>query len=90
MHHSHEKRFGVIKQDLNRLSCAWARVCGPRKPDHLLYEMEQRYCIKCARKHWFFLEQLQFERNDFDPNEYWHSELVEMGYFDQFHDTESE
>ena len=91
MYHRHEKRFGVLKQNLSALSCAWAKVCGPRKPDHLLYKMQRRYCVKCTREHWFFLEQLEFEPPPkFDPNDYWYSELVDMGYFDQFDDTDSE
>jgi hypothetical protein len=91
MHHRHEKRFGVLKQNLSGLSCAWAKVCGPVKPDHLLFEMEKRYCIKCNREHWFFLKQIQFEpQPQFDPNEYWTSELEEMGFFRQFDESNSE
>lgn len=91
MHHRHEKRFGVLKQNLSALSCAWAKVCGPRKPDHLLYEMERRYCIKCNRDHWFFLKQLEFEPQPvFDPNQFSLSELEEMDYFAQFYESKSE
>lgn len=90
MHHRHEKRFGVLKENLPALSCAWAKVCGPVKPDHLLYEMEKRYCIKCNREHWFFLERIDFEPHVFDPNQFWTSELWEMGFFDQFTDADME
>ena len=90
MNHKHEKRLGVLKQNLSALSCAWAKVCGPHKPNHLLYKMEKRYCIKCNRSHWFFLERIDFECTKFNPNEYWHSELVEMGYFDQIRDANVE
>lgn len=88
--HRHERRFGQIKQNLASLSCAWARVCGPNKPDHLLYTMEKRHCIICNRSHWFFLEQIPFELTKFDPNEYYYSELVEMGFFKQIDDSNSE
>lgn len=91
MHHRHEKRFGVLKQNLSALSCAWAKVCGPVKPDHLLYKMQLRYCVKCTREHWFFLERLEFEpQPEFDPNQYSYSELVEMGYFEQFNESNLE
>ena len=86
-HHRHEKRLGQLKQNLAGLSCAWARVCGPNKPDHLLFTMEERYCIKCNRRHWFFLERIEWEQPKFDPNDYDILELREMGYFDQFHDS---
>jgi len=90
MYHRHEKRLGVLKENLPALSCAWAKVCGPLKPDHLLYEMEKRYCIKCNRSHWFFLERIDFEPHVFNPNDYDILELREMGYFDQFRDSDTE
>jgi hypothetical protein len=40
--------------------------------------------------HWFFLERIDFEGNNFDPREFTVSELEEMGYFDQFQDAELE
>ena len=89
MEHRHEKRLGVLKQDLSALSCAWAKVCGPMKPDHLSYEMERRYCIKCNRQHWFFTSSIEYVQPVFDPNQYWYSELVQMGFFAQFEDTET-
>lgn len=84
--HSHEKRHGRI-WTMQQLSCAWAQVCKTEKPDHLLYKMELRYCIRCNRDHWFFTERIEFEQAVIDPNEYWYSELIEMGYFAQFDDT---
>jgi hypothetical protein len=90
MNHKHEKRLGVLKQNLSALSCAWARVCGPQKPNHLLFKMKKRYCIKCNRSHWFFLERIDFEANNFDSGQFTVSELEEMGYFDQFQDAELE
>lgn len=88
--HRHERRFGHLKQNLSALSCGWARVCGPNKPDHLLYTMEKRYCIKCNRSHWFFLEPIPFELTTFDPNQFLISELEEMGFFAQFDDSKAE
>lgn len=72
---------------MTQLSCAWARVCKTEKPDHLSYEMESRYCIKCSREHWFFTKKIEFQPVEFDPNQFTHSELIEMGYFDQFDDA---
>ena len=86
-HHRSEKRLPRLKLNLSSLSCGWARVCGPCKPDHLLFTMEERYCIKCNRQHWFFLERIEWEQPNFDPSSYTVSELEEMGYFDQFYDT---
>lgn len=80
--HRHEKRLASINANLTSLSCAWARVCGPCKPDHLLYTMQKRFCIKCNRSHWFFLEPIEFEQPELNPNDYWTSELEEMGFFD--------
>ena len=88
--HRSEKRLYKLKENLNSLSCGWAKVCRSVKPDHLLYEMEQRYCIKCNCVHWFFTKPIEFEQKKFDPNQYYISELYEMGYFDQFDDSESE
>jgi len=88
--HRSERRLPSVVANLNSLSCAWAKVCRDGKPDHLLFEMERRYCIKCNRLHWFFLKPIEFEQKKFDPNEYYTSELWEMGYFDQFDDSESE
>ena len=87
--HRSEKRLANIRTNLNTLSCAWSRVCRDVKPDHLLYEMEQRYCIKCNRVHWFFLKPIEFEQKAFDPNEYCITELRAMGYFAQFEDAGS-
>jgi len=81
-HHRSEKRLARAKFNLTSLSCGWARVCGPAKPDHLLYTMEKRFCIKCNRSHWFFLEPIEFEQPELNPNEYWTLELEEMGFFD--------
>lgn len=89
MHHRHEKRFGVLKQNLSALSCAWAKVCGPMKPDHLSFEMEKRYCIKCNRDHWFLTKFIEYVQPEFDPNQFWTSELEELGYFDQFRDADN-
>ena len=86
-HHRSEKRLATAKNNLTSLSCGWARVCGPRKPDHLLYTMENRYCIKCNRMHWFFLEPMEFVEPKLDPRKFTTSELEEMGYFDQNHDS---
>lgn len=81
-HHRSEKRLSSINANLTSLSCAWAKVCGPCRPDHLLYTMQKRFCIKCNRSHWFFLEPIEFEQPELNPNEYWTSELEEMGFFD--------
>lgn len=85
--HRHEKRHGRVLTSLSRLSCAWFKVCKSQKPDHLLYTMEMRYCIKCNSIHWFFLEQIEFKQPVFDPNKFDHSELIEMGFFAQFDDA---
>lgn len=87
MNHKHEGRLARLKDDLLALSCAWARVCQNVKPDHLLFKMERRFCIKCNRSHWFFLERIDFENNEFNPNDFTYSELEQMGYFDQFDDA---
>lgn len=90
-HHRHEKRLGrVIKQ--SELSCAWYRVLNKKgrdlvKPDHLLFEMEMRYCIKCNVIHWFLGEKIEFVQPEFNPNDYDILELREMGYFAQFDDA---
>ena len=86
-HHRSEKRLARLKPNLTSLSCGWARLCGPRKPDHLLFTMEERYCIKCNRRHWFFLERIEWEQPRFDPSLFTLAELEEMGYFDQFTDS---
>ncbi len=83
-HHRSEKRLARLKPNLTSLSCGWARVCGPAKPDHLLFTMEERYCIKCNRRHWFFLERIEWEQPRMDPSLFTLSELEEIGYFDQF------
>lgn len=83
-HHRSEKRLARLKPNLASLSCGWARVCGPCKPDHLLFTMEERYCIRCNRRHWFFLERIEWEQPKFNPNDYDILELREMGYFEQF------
>jgi hypothetical protein len=88
-HHRKEKRLPSVKDNLSALSCAWAKVCGPKKPDHLLYSMKLRYCIKCNRQHWFFLEQLEYTPIVFNPNDYDILALQEMGYFDQFQDADT-
>lgn len=85
--HRHEKRHGRVLKSLSSLSCAWARICKSQKPDHLLYTMEERYCIKCNRTHWFFLDRIEFEQPMIDPSQYYISELYEMGYFAQFEDA---
>ena len=66
-HHTNEKRLGRIISEA-QLSCAWYRVLGkkngePVKPDHLLFEMEKRWCIKCNTIHWVFGERLDFAEN---------------------------
>ena len=53
----------------------------------LLFELTMRYCIKCNAQHWFIGNEIEFEQTEFDPNDYWISELYEMGYFAQFDDT---
>ena len=89
VNHRSEKRLANLKMNLNSLSCGWARVCRDVKPDHLLFEMEKRYCIKCNRVHWFFTKPIEFEQEVFDPNKYDILELREMGYFKQFEDADS-
>ena len=82
-HHRSEKRLAVAKLNLSSLSCGWAKVCGPAKPDHLLFTMQKRFCIKCNRSHWFFLEPVEFEQPELNPKLFWTSELEEMGFFDR-------
>jgi len=86
--HRHEKRLGRVLKNLSSLSCGWFKVCKTEKPDHLAYEMELRYCIKCNTEHWFFLKRIEFEQTVFDPNEHWTWQLEEMGFFDKGHDTD--
>jgi hypothetical protein len=86
-HHRSERRLANINLSLTKLSCGWARICRDAKPDHLLYKMEKRFCIKCARSHWFFLEALEFEQPRLDPSKLSLSELEEIGYFEQIDDT---
>ena len=92
MHHRSEKRHGRILTK-HQLSCMWSRVCGfdvngkAVKPDHLLYELELRFCIKCNTEHYFLGEIVEFEQTVFNPNEYLTSELFEMGYFAQFDES---
>ena len=86
-HHRSEKRLAHINLSLTQLSCGWARVCRDAKPDHLLFTMEERYCIKCNRKHWFFLERIEWEQPRMDPSMFTLSELEEIGYFDQVWDA---
>ena len=88
-HHTHERRFGRVLS-LNQMSCAMYRATPANRrleKPHLLYEMEMRYCIKCNAQHWFLGERIAFEQPEFNPNDYWISELYEMGYFDQFDDA---
>ena len=86
-HHRSEKRLANVNLSLTKLSCGWARICRDAKPEHLLYTMEKRYCIKCNRQHWFFLERIEWVQPKFDPNDFDILELREMGYFDQFYDS---
>ena len=88
-HHTHERRFGRVLTN-NQLSCAIYRATPvDRKTEQplLLYEMEWRYCIKCNAFHWFMGKRIELEQPAFNPNDFWTSELYEMGYFDQFGDT---
>ena len=88
-HHTHERRFGRVLTN-NQFSCAIYRATPAdrrlEKP-HLLYQMEYRYCIKCNARHWFLGEKIEFEQAEFNPNDYWTSELVEMGFFDKVRDA---
>lgn len=88
-HHTHERRFGRVLTN-NQLSCAIYRATPKdrkwEKP-HLLFEMEMRYCIKCNTQHWFMGKKIEFEQPVFNPNDYWLSELYEMGYFAQFDES---
>ena len=86
-HHRSERRLGRVLRDLSALSCAWSRVCKSVKPDHLLYEMEYKYCIKCNKTHWFFVKEIPFEQTEFNPNDHWTWQLEEMGFFDKAQDT---
>ena len=85
-HHRHERRLGRRIRN-TQLACAWFRVLNKNggdlvKPDHLLYEMEMQWCIKCNAVHWMFGEKIEFEQTELDPNEFWTSELEEMGFFE--------
>lgn len=88
-HHNHEKRLPFIL-DKVQFSCMMNRATPAdrkwEKP-HLLYHMEMRYCIKCNTRHWFLGEKIEFEQAVFNPNDYWTSELEEMGFFDKVRDT---
>jgi hypothetical protein len=88
-HHTHERRFGRVLTN-NQLSCAIYRATpADRKTEKplLLYEMEWRYCMRCNAAHWFMGNKIELEQTEFNPNEYWISELYEMGYFAQFDDA---
>lgn len=88
-HHTSEKRLGRFL-DKRQFSCMMYRATPAdrrtEKPE-LLFEMEMRYCIVCNAKHWILGEPIPFEQPVFNPNDYWISELYEMGYFAQFDDT---
>ena len=91
-HHRSEKRLGRL-YDKNQEACGWFKLLNKNggdlvKPDHLLYEMEKRWCIRCNAIHWMFGEKIEFKQTVFNPNEYWYSELVEMGFFDQNPDAD--
>lgn len=88
-HHRSEKRLRRI-WNKNQFSCIMFKATPEhrrKEKPHLLFDLEMRYCIKCNAKHWFLGEEIPFEQTDFDPNQYWYSELVEMGYFDRFDDA---
>jgi len=88
-HHTHERRFGRVLTN-NQFSCAIYRATpAERKKEkpHLLYQMEMRYCIKCNAQHWFLGKKLEFQDTGFNPNEHWTSELIDIGYFDQFDES---
>lgn len=86
-HHRDEKRLGRYI-DRSRLSCAWFKLLNRNggdlvKPDHLLFEMETKWCIKCNTIHWMFGEKIEFEQTEFNPNDHWTWQLEEMGFFDK-------
>lgn len=86
--HRHEKRLGRVLKNLSSLSCGWFKVCKTEKPDHLAYEMEKRWCIKCNAQHWFFTKQIEIENlSGFNPDDYWTWQLEEMGFFQKEPDT---
>jgi hypothetical protein len=93
MHHRSEKRLGRILSK-HQLSCMWHRVCGfdvngvAIKPDHLLYELEMRFCIRCNTQHYFLGEKIEFEQTEFDPSAHFTLALEKMGYFAQFSDAD--
>lgn len=89
--HRNEKRLGRVLHNKNQFSCLMYKatpVDRRKERPHLLYEMSFRYCIKCANEHWFLGERIELELTEFNPNDYFISELYEMGYFDQFDDTD--
>ena len=65
-HHRSEKRLGRRIQNLQQLSCLWAKVSSDRtkKPDFLLYEFEWRYCIRCCYPHYHIVKELEFEESN--------------------------
>lgn len=94
LHHRHEKRLGRVLTN-HQLSCAWYRVCGSDengavKPDHLLYELEKRYCIKCNAQHYFLGEKIEYAPSEFNPNDHYLLALENMGFFAQFSDASGE
>jgi len=90
-HHQHEKRHGRVLSR-RQLGCAWFKLLGtiedvPVKPDHLAYELTLRYCITCNAQHWFFGDRVEYIPPQFNPEDYFTTELEEMGFFAQFDDA---
>lgn len=89
--HNREKRVG-LDLDKRTFACIMFRAT-PKDKLHikpkLLFEMKMEYCIVCNHPHWILGDPIEFKQESFNPNDYYLSELYEMGYFEQFEDAGS-